>query len=270
MMARMASVLGLLALCHCGHTTMLAQPLVGTPLLPQEAMAFRARMDQARVPLEQLALSAKTSRFGPEGRARVTLQLVLQRPNQFRLTVLGPHGPPVLAAACDGAQLTSLEVASKTFRTQPATPAGIAHFLGGLELGLSAEDWLQLLLGEMAVPDDARARSLGGQGGPKTVATVVWHWANHGRTLAAEFDGATALLRRAAITLGDGRQGTVALGARGTVGIPEQIVLHLGAAPGGKEGAQDLELNLVDVQPMPQPLPQNTFVLALPTAVPSL
>ncbi len=275
-MKSLCAVLMMAAVCACSHGGL--RPIVaaaskadgasvasyGAPLSPTEARAFRALMARGASPMQQASMTAKTSRFGPEGRVKVTLQLVLQRPNQFRLTVLGPHGPPLFAAACDGAQLTALNVANKTFRSQPATATGIAHHLGGLDLGLSSEDWVGLLLGEMAVPDDAVAYR--GEAA-KAQGAVLWRWSNGGRRLAAQYDGVTGLLRQAAITLSDRRTGTVVLTSRGAQGIAERIVLHLSAA--GKEGAQDVELSVTDVAPLPAPLGDEAFVLSAPI-VPSI
>lgn len=260
-------------LSACAHTspagTRPAQGLQGAvvggvPLASEEAVQLRQRMARARTSAQQITATAKMTRFGPEGRLRVTLQLVLQRPNLFRITVLGPHGPPVYAAACDGAQLTALDVAHKTLRRQPATAAGIAYHLGGLDLGLTAEDWVQLFLGEMAIPPEARA-TRPADGGGRTA--VTWAWARAGRRIAAVVDERTGVLQSATIALGDGRVGTLALKGRGPGGMAEHIALHLSA--GGKEAAQDVELMLADVAQLADPIGEAAFELNAP-AVPSL
>ena len=165
-----------LSLSHCAqaplrHGGAAGRHGLGTALSPEENLAARQRMAAARPDIDQASATLKTTRFGPDGRLRVTLQLVLKRPGQFRITVLGPHGPPVYAVACDGAQLTALDVAAQSYSAQPATPAGIAHHLGGLDLGLTAQQWVDLFLGTLAVPEDAQASR------PKADAPITWRWA---------------------------------------------------------------------------------------------
>lgn len=238
----------------------------GAPLTAAQMAAVRDLMARAQAPCQAVSATAKMTRFGPDGRLKVTLQLVLQRPNMFRLTVLGPHGPPVYAAACDGAQLTALDVGKKTLRSQPATAAGIAYHLGGLDLGLTAADWVQLFFREMTIPAEAQA-SRAQDRGPKGASAVTWLWRTGGRQVAAVVDGASGVLLSATITLGDGRIGTVHLEGRGPTGVAERNALHLSAA--GKEGAQDVELTLQDVAQLQGPIDDGAFVLAAP-AVPTL
>jgi len=257
-----------LSLSHCAqaplHPGAAAGPRsLGVSLSPEQALAARQRMAAARPGIEQASATLTTRRFGPEGRLRATLQLVLKRPNQFRITVLGPHGPPVYAVACDGAQLTALDVAAKSYSAQPATPAGIAHHLGGLDLGLTADEWVDLFLGTLVVPEDAWAS----RPSADDKAPITWRWSAGARHMAAQFDGPSGQLLRASMILPDGREGTVTLKGRSAWGLVEQLQVHLGA--GAKEAAQDVDMTLSDGQLLPASLDDGAFRLDAP-AVPSL
>jgi hypothetical protein len=257
-----------LSLGHCAqaplkHGALAGAPSLGVPLSPEQSVVARQRMAAARPGIDQASATLTTRRFGPEGRLRVILQLVLRRPNQFRITVLGPHGPPVYAVACDGAQLTALDVAAKSYSAQPATPAGIAHHLGGLDLGLTAQEWVDLFLGTLAVPEDAWAS----RPSADDKAPITWRWTAGARQMAAQFDGPSGQLLRASMILPDGREGTVTLKGRSSWGLVEQLQVHLG--PSAKEAAQDVDMSLSDGQLLPASLEDGAFRLDAP-AVPSL
>lgn len=260
--------LGLLlwvALPCCAHTPTFAQKQLhaaATPLTVAEQQGARARMAQARNPLQQASLMVKTTRFGSDGRLRATLQVVVQRPNQFRITVLGPHGPPLFAVACDGARITALDIGARNYSSQPATPAGIAHHLGGLDMGLLAQDWVDLLLGDMDVPAGAAAAAQ--SAAPN--APIVWHWDSGTRKLTAVYERATGQLQGMMIVLGDGREGTLTVKGRNDAGMVEHLLVHLGGK--SKQGAQDLEMIIGEVRPLASPLASEAFCLS-PPAVPA-
>lgn len=255
-----------LPLVNCAHGAPQGAPATApapAPLTAGEVVQIRAAMQAARAPASQIAATVRTTRFGSDGRTRLNLQVVLARPDRLRVTVLSPHGPPLWAMACDGAQITALDVGAQAYSRKPATPQGLAHYLAGLDLDLDAAAWVALFLGEMDVPEDA-VGSTQADGGRNA---WVWRWRAGQKDTVAVFDAATGQLLRANLTLGDGREGTLKVQGRNSVTrLPQTVLVHVG--PGqqkrGREPAMDIELVLADVQVLAAPIGDEAFVIAAP------
>ena len=272
--AALVAAMWLLASGACAHRPAAADSRgpaaqeAGVPLDTAEAALARAVMQAARAPVGQLSATARTTRFSSDGRVRANLQLLLARPDRLRVTVLSPHGPPLWAMACDGAQITALDVPTQAYSQQPATPLGLAHYLGGIDLDLDAAAWVSLLVGEMDVPLDATASRCAD--GNRT--TWVWRWTAGQRRAEAVCDANTGQLLRASVVLGDGREGTVKVqGRSGATHLPQALLVHVGpgAQRRGREPAIDVEIVLTDVQLLAAPFADEAFIIAAP-AVPVL
>jgi outer membrane lipoprotein-sorting protein len=262
-------IVGFMGLLHaCGHTSG-QHPHISAHIknadVALEGAALssaRERMTQAQSTVSALRGTLRTTRFGAEGRVRANVTLLVARPDRFRTTLLAPHGPPLFAMACDGTQLTALDVGAQAYSQQPATAAGIAHYLGGLDLGLDGAAWVNLMLGDMVVPEHATASraALGRQ------QELVWRWEQGKQRITATFDGETGLWQRADIVLGDGREGFIIIKARDAQHVPHVITLHLGAGGRGHayEAAQDVEILLSDVAVLTTPISDDAFQIVAP------
>jgi outer membrane lipoprotein-sorting protein len=262
--ARLARPLALITACAlapgCAHLNG-AGPAAERALTPAECQAARVAMSEGTTPVSQLAVTARTTRYGKEGRVRGTLGIVVSRPDRFRVTVQSPHGPPVYVMACDGTSLTTYDVAHRAYNAQPATSVGLAQVLGGLDVGLAARDWVSLFLGEMVVPTGAQA--FAAHDGAN--APILWRWAEGTRRYQATFDGTSKRWQSTRIALGDGREGVLTVKSRDAHHWPDILTLRLTGRPQHPDEAVDLEIIMSDVQLLAAPPADEAFALSQPS-----
>ncbi len=239
----------LLALVACGRQVPLATALRAPG--PDE---LRQRMSAAQVAGAAYTAELRLTSFGPAGRARGTASLAVQRPASFRYELLGPHGGVVQAFATNGHELQLLDVGASRFLHGPATPANISRLLALVPLDLTARDWVNLLFGEVTVPEAA------GLGYDAQAASFVWTWEKPPQRGRVEVDPHTAHATRAVMWDGDAKVWEITVVSRDARGLPAELKLE---APAAKAS---VEVHLRDVDHVPQ-LDATLFTLDPPRGV---
>jgi hypothetical protein len=242
--------------CSIGTACAPVLPPVGRPgpSLAPDRTAVIAAAGQARVAARHLRAELRLVSFGPAGRLRGRAEVWVSRPDKLRYTLFGPHGGPLVVLTCDGTTLAGMDVAGNRYVTGAATAESFDAWLGTLRLHLDAEQWVQLLLGEITVPQDA---VLAAATNPGTHA-LSWD-TSAGLHVWAAFAAADGRLQALRLSRSGKILSEVTLVARDPAGVPKRLQMQLPDADG--QGVTQVEVTLQDVELNPL-LPPQAFVLA--------
>jgi hypothetical protein len=94
--------------------------------------------------------------FGPQGRLRTTGTLYIKRPHFLRVEVSGTPMGLIYAFAATKDEFFALNMSETTFITGPAYPGNLNRILGQVPLNLGPAQWVELLLGRIALQQDGQ------------------------------------------------------------------------------------------------------------------
>jgi outer membrane lipoprotein-sorting protein len=218
---------------------------------PQELVS---RMQQARTAAECYTAEARLTYFGKQGRMRGTASLAVKRPAALRVELMGPHGGVLSAFATNGREAQLSDLKSSRFFYGPATPELLDGMLGIAELGLRAEQWVELLFGEVAVPADASLSYDDRNGRFRLV------WSRGELEHRVEVDPESARVTTAELWRGGTLSTRVVVDERDPRGLPAQLRVAV-AHP-----AADVEIRLRDVE-FDAAIDEEVFTLVPPRDV---
>ncbi len=187
----------------------------------------------ARAPVKSYVAEARLTYFGPDGRVRGTATLALSRPASLRYEIQGPHGGVIEAFATDGVELQLLDFKTNRFIYGPAKPETIDELLSFAPLGMGAEEWVDLLCGDLLPPENAEVFA--------TEGLLRARWENDGLTRELYVDPESARTERAVAMRGQVLVSEVRVEGRGERGLPDRLELEV------PEAEVDMEIRLRDL-----------------------
>jgi hypothetical protein len=192
--------------------------------------------------------------FGAQGRMRGTASLAVKRPAAMRIELQGPHGGVLQAFATNGQEVQLADMTGSRFFYGPATPEHIDGLLGIAALGVGAKQWVELLFGEVAIPEDAALVYDGRRGS----FLLTWQRGETGHRV--DVDPETSRVTAAELRRNGKPASRVTVQERDDKGLP--ICLRLRA----EDPTADVEVRLRDVA-YDVPIEDAVFVLTPPRDV---
>lgn len=240
-----------LGLVDCAHRHPLPRAYAGT-----DTAGLLARLTAAQSRLHSFSAEARVSYFGPEGRLRGSVTLLVARPDRLRYELMGPHGGPLMAVATDGQQVQVVDFRESRFVQGPATASNLDRLLDLAPLGLPPAGWVALLFGEVTPPPTALLGYDDAQG------AFLLHWQEANRRYTVAVDPVSAQPRRATIRTGPDNEilSDVEILARDAAGLPTALQVTVPSAQ------IDMGVRLRDVLPDP-PVDAAAFTLQPPRGV---
>lgn len=141
-----------LILCGCPKPPV-EQPVDARPL--PEAKAALEMLEEASAARKSMRAEGRLTYFGDQGRVRLNVVQVVERPARFRFETLTPFGQPIDVMTSDGDRLWLLS--KQKLHEGPATPENISRLL---PLPLRAEEVVSIMLGGAPVTSRFSPKSL--------------------------------------------------------------------------------------------------------------
>lgn len=216
---------------------------------------LRTQMLAAKTPIQSYVAEARLTYFGPDGRVKGTATLALARPASLRYEIQGPHGGVIEAFATNGSELQLLDFKTNRYIYGPATPATIDQLLSFAPLGMGAEEWVDLLCGDLLPPENAEIDVI--------ERRYRVRWEHGGLTRELYVDPVSARADRAIARRGDTRVSEVRVEGRGERGLPDRLQLEV------PEAEVDMEIRLRDLTLDPE-LDAGVFRIEAPASAEKL
>jgi len=239
------------ALFVAAATTAACAHLSGAAVVPTTIAELRALIAAARTPVSSYTAEVRLTYFGGKGRMRGTATLAVSRPTSLRYEVMGPHGAAIAAFATNGAELQAADLAASRFVYGPATRENLDELFTIAPMHLGAAEWVSLLFGEVAIPDEAQLAY------DDHAGRILASWADGSQKRRVEIDARSHRVARATVAVGAQVLTEVEVRDWDERGLPASLEIRVPAT------GDDVEMKLRDVAYEPT-LDPALFVLEPP------
>ncbi len=219
---------------------------------PPSVAVLADAMQRGRSPHKAFSADVSITYFGKEGRAKAGASLAVARPGSMRYELHGPHEGVIQAFATNGFELQLLDFQNNRFVYGPATPDTLDKLMQFAPLHQSAEAWVGMLFGDVAMPAGAELGSRGPLWGAR--------WTEDDVTREVLVDPETGHVKRLRALRSEVVLSDVEVEDHHASGIPTRLHMRVESAK------VDIEVRLRELTIDPE-LDASVFVLDAPSAL---
>jgi outer membrane lipoprotein-sorting protein len=217
-----------------------------------EPSELSKRVAEAGAKVHGYIAEARLTYFNDGTRLRGSAQVAVQRPHQFRVDILAPHGGVLEAFASDGEQLQWLDNHRQVFFNGPATARAMSQLKSMTPISIGSSSWTELLLGEIKIPPEATTQYDAQRG------RFIVKWRESEKLFEVVVEPESSWVEAVHVTDAVGVGSEINIHDRDDRGIPISLTVL------SQNGQSSLRIHLRDIQVSSKPIAPSVFRLRAP------